>query len=72
MAENEKDVPIKEREDGTVLAKVDVPEGFDDEEESVEVPVDEQTAEEIAEDNQEAEDDGDPERSAVKRDVVEH
>jgi hypothetical protein len=61
MAENEKDVPIKEREDGTVLAKVDVPEDFDGEEESVEVPVDEQTAEEIAEDNQEAEDDGEDE-----------
>ena len=61
MAENEKDVPIKEREDGTVLAKVEVPEGFDDEEEGVEVPVDEQTAEEVAEDNQEAEDEGEDE-----------
>jgi hypothetical protein len=30
MAENEKDVPIKEREDGSVLAKIDEPEGFDD------------------------------------------
>jgi hypothetical protein len=60
MADNEKDVPIKEREDGTVLAKVEVPEGFDDEE-VVEVPVDEQTAEEIAEDNQEAEDEGEDE-----------
>jgi hypothetical protein len=37
MAENEKDVPIKEREDGSVLAKVEVPEGFDDEEDNVEV-----------------------------------
>jgi hypothetical protein len=36
MAENEKDVPIKEREDGTVLAKVEVPESFD-EEDNVEV-----------------------------------
>ena len=33
MAENEKDVPIKEQEDGSVLARVEVPEGFDDEEE---------------------------------------
>lgn len=32
MAENEKDVPIKEQEDGSVLARVEVPEGFDDEE----------------------------------------
>jgi hypothetical protein len=37
MADNEKDVPIKEREDGSVLAKVEVPEGFDDEEDNVEV-----------------------------------
>jgi hypothetical protein len=32
MAEKEKDVPIKEREDGSVLAKVEVPEGFDEDE----------------------------------------
>ena len=34
MAENEKDVPIKEREDGSVLAKVDLPEEIESEEES--------------------------------------
>ena len=61
MADNEKDVPIKEREDGTVLAKVEVPEGFDDEEEVVEIPVDERTAEEVADDDQAAEDDGEDE-----------
>jgi hypothetical protein len=33
MAENEKDVPIKEQEDGSVLARVEAPEGFDDDEE---------------------------------------
>ena len=33
MAENEKNVPIKEREDGSVLARVEVEEQFDDEEE---------------------------------------
>lgn len=33
MAE-EKDVPIKEQEDGSVLAKVDAPEGFNDDEEN--------------------------------------
>ena len=33
MADNElKDVPIKEQDDGSVLAKIEVPEGFDDEE----------------------------------------
>jgi hypothetical protein len=35
MAENEKDVPIKEQEDGSVLARVQAPEGFDDEEEEL-------------------------------------
>jgi hypothetical protein len=34
MADNEKDVPIKEQEDGSVLARVQAPEEFDDEEES--------------------------------------
>jgi hypothetical protein len=33
MADNDKDVPIKEREDGSVLARVEAPEEFDDEEE---------------------------------------
>ncbi len=33
MADNEKDVPIKEREDGTVLAKIDFPDEIEDQEE---------------------------------------
>jgi hypothetical protein len=33
MADNEKDVPIKEQEDGSVLAKIEAPEGFDDDQE---------------------------------------
>jgi hypothetical protein len=33
MADNEKNVPIKEREDGSVLARVEVEENFEDEEE---------------------------------------
>ena len=33
MAENEKDVPIKEQEDGSVLAKIELPETLDDHEE---------------------------------------
>jgi myosin heavy subunit len=41
MADNEKDVPIKEREDGSVLAKLEAPEDFGDEVEiEVEVPSD--------------------------------
>jgi hypothetical protein len=33
MADKEKDVPIKEQEDGSFLAKVEAPEGFDEEQE---------------------------------------
>jgi hypothetical protein len=36
MADNEKDVPIKEQEDGSVLARVQAPEEFDDEEDKEE------------------------------------
>lgn len=39
MAENEKNVPIKEQEDGSVLARVEVPENFDDEEAETKVEV---------------------------------
>jgi hypothetical protein len=52
MAENEKDVPIKEREDGTVIAKVDLPEEIDDTEEPKSV---EKDSEDHPEDEEEAE-----------------
>jgi len=61
MADKEKDVPIKEQEDGSVVARVEVPEGFDDEEEKVEIEVDEQTAQEAADDDAAAEDEGENE-----------
>ena len=53
MAEKEKDVPIKEREDGSVLAKVEVPEGFDDEDEGVEVELKEGGKVEASEESEE-------------------
>lgn len=74
MAEKEKDVPIKEREDGSVLAKVEVPEGFDDDEgvevelkEGGEVEASEDSAEEQAGDD-EAADEGetDDERERIR------
>jgi hypothetical protein len=66
MAEN-KDVPIKEQEDGSVLAKVEVPEGFDDEHEEVEVdsPSEEET-QAAAEDDAAAEDEGETEDEREK------
>ena len=56
MAEEKKDVPIKEQEDGSILAKVEVPEGFDEEDEGVKVdaPADEEDT--AAEDNSDADD----------------
>ena len=64
MADNEKkDVPIKEQEDGSVLAKVEAPEGFDDEDEGtkVEVPADEEETQAEADDDAAAEDESDDE-----------
>jgi len=69
MADNEKDVPIKERDDGTVLAKVDVPEEVED---LVEVPAppDERTEEEReedeAEDAEQDDDTSEDEREAIR------
>jgi hypothetical protein len=69
MADNEKkDVPIKEQEDGSVLAKVEVPEGFDDEDEGtkVEVPVDEEESQAEEDDDAAAEDESDDEDEREK------
>jgi hypothetical protein len=51
MADNEKDVPIKEREDGSILARVELPEQIEDDE--VEVKVE---ASDDGEDDQQDED----------------
>ena len=60
MAENEKDVPIKEREDGSFLAKVDFPEEIEDEE--AKKPKKEEEHDEDAQDN--AEEDADDDEDA--------
>ena len=69
MAENEKDVPIKEQEDGSVLAKIEVPEDFGDEEtgsEKVEVPADDEETQAAADDDADAEDEGEDEEDREK------
>ena len=48
MAENEKDVPIREQEDGSILARVELPEQIEDDE----VPVKVEAAEDSDEDQQ--------------------
>ena len=68
MADNEKEVPIKEREDGSVLAKIEEPEDFEGEEGTkVEVPNDDRTDDERA-DDEEAEEEGETEeeREAIR------
>ena len=61
MAENEKDVPIKEREDGSFLAKVDFPEEIEDEE-AKKPKKEEEEHDEDAQDN--AEEDADDDEDA--------
>ena len=70
MAENEKDVPIKEQDDGSVLAKVGVPDTVEEETVEVPAPTDERTEEEREEDADadadEADDVSDDEREAIR------
>ena len=57
MAENEKNVPIKEQEDGSVLARVEVPENFDDEEAETKVEVKAEEDESDEEESQSSDED---------------
>jgi hypothetical protein len=73
MADNEKDVPIKEQDDGTVLAKVEPPEDFGEEElVEVEAPPEEEkqednrSQEEIEDDKAAEEGETDEEREAIR------
>ena len=68
MAENEKDVPIKEQEDGSVLAKIEVPEGFDEEDKGVEVdaPADDEETQNAAADDAAAEEESEDEDEREK------
>ena len=69
MAENEKDVPIKEQDDGTVLAKVEAPEDFGEEElVEVEAPPEEEKRSQDEIDDDEAAEEGETEeeREAIR------
>jgi hypothetical protein len=69
MADNEKDVPIKEREDGSVLAKVEAPEDFGDEQETEIQASDEEdnrSQEEIDDDDAAEEGETEEEREAIR------
>ena len=69
MADNEKDVPIKEREDGSVLAKVEAPEDFGDEQETEIQTSDEEdtrSQEEIDDDDAAEKGETEEEREAIR------
>lgn len=72
MADNEKDVPIKEQNDGSFLARVEEPEQFDDEEENKEGGKVE-AAEDSDDDNQDEDqgsDDNDDEETDDEREKI--
>jgi hypothetical protein len=71
MADKEKDVPIKEQEDGSVLARVEAPEGFDDEEElkeggKVEAADEDSDEEDHQDDQDDQQDDDEDEREKIR------
>jgi hypothetical protein len=72
MADNEKDVPIKEQEDGSILARVELPEQIEDEKEEVKVEAsEEQDDEEGNQDedsgsNDDNEDESDEDREKIR------
>ena len=71
MAENEKDVPIKEREDGSVLAKVDLPEEIESEEESTKKVEASQDHDDEESDDHEGDEENDGETSEERKKIRE-
>ena len=67
MVDNEKDVPIKEQEDGSVLAKIEVPEGFDDEqEEKIEASEEQDSEEQDDHQDEQNDDESEEEREKIR------
>jgi hypothetical protein len=69
MADNDKDVPIKEQEDGSVLAKIEHEEHFEDEEKEVKKASDEDEEEE-QQDEESDSDDNEPEETEDEREKI--
>jgi hypothetical protein len=71
MADNEKDVPIKEREDGSILARVELPEQIEDDEVEVKVQAsddgeDDQQDEDQPSDDQDNDDESEEDREKIR------
>ena len=71
MADKEKDVPIREQNDGSVLAKVEAPEEFDDVQDvEVEIPADEEVDERTDSEKEEDEDNSNDDESEDDREAI--
>jgi hypothetical protein len=70
MAENEKNIPIKEQNDGSFLAKVEVEEHFDDEEDKKESEVKAEQDEDGEEQSHDDNEDGDYEEDDDEREKI--
>ena len=71
MAENEKDVPIKEQDDGSILARVELPEQIEDDEKvEVEVEASDEQEEEHQEETQDADQGDEDEETDEDREKI--
>ena len=70
MADNDKDVPIKEQEDGSVLAKIEHEEHFEDDEKEVKQASDESDEDEEQQDEESGSDDSEPEDTEDEREKI--
>jgi hypothetical protein len=70
MAENEKDVPIREQEDGSILARVDLPEQIEDDEVEVKVQASDDDDEEQQDDGKSSEDNDNDDESEEDREKI--
>ena len=72
MADNDKDVPIKEQQDGSVLARVPAPEEFDDEEndEGVKIEASDEDGSDEQEDHQDDNDDQNDDETDDEREKI--
>jgi hypothetical protein len=70
MAENEKDVPIREQEDGSILARVELPEQIEDDEVEVKVEASDDDDEEQQDDGKSSEDNDNDDESEEDREKI--
>jgi len=70
MADNEKDVPIKEREDGSILARVELPEQIEDDEVEVKVEASDDGEEDQQDEDQPSDDQDNDDESEEDREKI--